>query len=445
MSDSKTQKFTIVGGGLGGALMAVYLGQAGYDVEVYEMRADMRGGNIPGGRSINLALSHRGIVALERVGLAEEILKTAVPMRGRMIHEANSSLKFQPYGKDDSHVIHSVSRGGLNVLLLEAADRLPNVKLFFNKKCTDVQLDTGAVEILDMKTNETTTVDGGIVVSADGAFSAVRRPMQKLDRFDYSQDYLRHGFKELVIPPGKNVSFQMARDALHIWPRKSFMMIALPNEDGSYTCTLFWPFTGPHSFDKLQTKQDVESYFREHFPDAVPLMPTLMEDYFTNATSSLCTVRCGPWYYRDKVVLLGDAAHAVVPFYGQGMNASFEDVLVLCECMEKHKPNWEKAFREYFHIRKEHVDVLANLAISNFVEMRDHTGSKMFRLKKSTEKFLSKLLPFWYTPLYNMTTHTRMLYGDAIKRAKYQNRVVATTAITTLVIIAGVILKTLLF
>jgi len=444
MSDSQTQKFTIVGAGLGGTLMAVYLGRAGYDVEVYEMRPDMRSGHIPGGRSINLALSHRGIVALERMGLAEEILKTSVPMRGRMIHETNQTLNFQPYGKDDTHVIHSVSRGGLNIMLLEAADRLPNVKLCFNKKCTDVQLDTGAVELLDMETHETSTVDGGIVVSADGVFSAVRRPMQKLDRFNYSQDYLLHGFKELVIPPGENGSFQMARDALHIWPRKSFMMIALPNEDGSYTCTLFWPFAGPHSFDALKNKQDVERYFREHFPDAVPIMPTLTEDYFTNPNSSLCTVRCGPWYYRDKVVLLGDAAHAVVPFYGQGMNASFEDVLVLNECMETHKPNWEKAFREYYLIRKEHVDVLADLAISNFVEMRDHTGSKMFRLKKNIEKALSRLLPFWYTPLYNMTTHSRMRYGDAIKRARHQKRVVVGTAITTMVILTSAILRAML-
>ncbi len=444
MSDSQPQKFTIVGGGLGGALMAVYLGQAGYDVEVYEMRPDMRGGNVPGGRSINLALSHRGIVALQRVGLAEDILKTAVPMRGRMIHETNATLTFQRYGKDDTHVIYSVSRGGLNVLLLEAAGRLPNVKLFFNKKCTNVRLDTGVVELLDMKTNEKSTVDGGIVVSADGAFSAVRRPMLKLDRFDYRQDYLKHGFKELVIPPDSQGSFQMAPNALHIWPRKSFMMIALPNEDGSYTCTLFWPFDGPHSFDALQTKEDVARYFQEHFPDAVPLMPTLTEDYFTNPSSSLCTVRCGPWYYRDKVVLLGDAAHAVVPFYGQGMNASFEDVLVLCECIEQYKPDWEKAFRTYYHTRKEHVDILADLAISNFIEMRDHTGSKMFRLKKKTEKLLSQLLPFWYMPLYTMTTHTRMPYGDAIKRAKHQKRVVTMTAITTLVIVVGTILRSLL-
>ncbi|MCH7994738.1 MAG: FAD-dependent monooxygenase, partial [Planctomycetes bacterium] len=386
MSKVEKPHFVIVGGGLGGALMANYLGRAGFETDVYEMRGDIRKHGAVGGRSINLALSHRGICALQRVGLADDVMKTAVAMPGRMIHGLDSSPVFQPYGTRRDQAIHSVSRGGLNALLLEAAEHYPTVRLHFERKCTDVDLDSGEVKLLDTATGDSTTVRGDIVVSADGAFSAVRSPMQKLDRFDYRQDYLAHGYKELTIPPGENGSFRLEKHALHIWPRRSFMMIALPNEDGSYTCTLFWPFEGPVSFDSVSTKERLLQVFETHYPDAVGHMPTLVEDYFENPVGSLATIRCGPWYYRDKVVLLGDAAHAVVPFYGQGMNASFEDVLVLDECMQRHKPDWQRAFEAYYEARKNDVDALADLAISNFVEMRDHTGSRKFLLRKKKER-----------------------------------------------------------
>jgi len=441
MAPSVDAKFIVVGAGLGGALVATTLGRAGYAVELYEMRHDLRVAEVKGGRSINLALSHRGVCALDEVGLAASVLEMAVPMRGRMIHAPSGRMTFQSYGTDATHVIHSVSRGGLNAVLLDAADRCDNVRLFFHHKCIDVDVDLGRVEFADTRTGETRTAGGGIVVSADGAFSTVRRAMQKLDRFDYRQDYLAHGYKELTIPPGSDGSHQMERHALHIWPRRSFMMIALPNADGSFTCTLFWPFEGPNGFDALKTEAELRVFFRREFPDAVPLMPALADDYFANPTSSLVTIRCRPWYYRDRVVLLGDACHAVVPFYGQGMNAAFEDVLVLSECLDRHKPNWERAFDEYQAARKKHVDVLAELALGNFIEMRDRTGSRWFLLKKRWEKLLHRLFPGWYLPLYNMVTHSRIPYADAVERARRQNGVVGIV----LLILAMFVLTSLLW
>ncbi len=437
MSKTDKPKFVIIGGGPGGSLMACYLGKAGYDVDVYELREDLRGGNIPGGKSINLALSHRGITALERVGVIEDVMKMSVPMPGRMIHGRDGSLTFQPYGRDDSQAIHSVSRGDLNALLLDAADKFQNVRLHFNAKCTGVDLDACEATIEDTTTGESNKVSGDVLVSADGAFSGIRRAMQKVNRFDFSQTYLKHGFKELTIPVAEGGGFRLEKNALHIWPRRSFMMIALPNEDGSFTVTIFWPFEGPESFEAIKTEADVTRFFNKQFPDAIEHMPTLTEDYFENPTGSLVTVRSAPWYYKDKVVLLGDACHAVVPFYGQGMNAAFEDALVLDECLQASPGDLGRAFVEYDRLRRVHVNVLADLAISNFVEMRDHTGSKKFLLKKKKEKLLNKLFPNWYLPLYSMATFTRIPYGDAVARAKRQDRIVNVVAGILLLIVVG--------
>jgi len=421
MSGSST-KAIIVGGGLGGALLASYLGRRGFDVEVYEMRDDPRYAGAAGGRSINLALSYRGLCALEAVGLADEVLTMSVPMRGRMIHSIAGATTFQPYGVDDSQAINSVSRGGLNIALLQAAARHPNVRLVFNAKCTDVHPEQGRADFIDTRTSKEFSADGDVILSADGAFSAVRRAMQKLDRFDYRQDYLAHGYKELTIPAGASGTHQMEKNALHIWPRKSFMMIALPNLDGSYTCTLFWPFEGSNSFAAIRDERELRNFFETNFHDAVPLMPLLDRDYFANPTGSMVTVRCRPWHTAGRVALLGDAAHAVVPFYGQGMNATFEDVLVFDECIETHGSDWEKVFRVYETSRKPNTDALADLAVANFVEMRDHTGSRRFLWKKKAEKWLAKALPGWFVPLYTMVSFTRVPYAHAVERAQRQNR-----------------------
>ncbi len=425
MSTVDHPKFVIIGGGPAGALLANYLGKGGYEVDVYEMRDDLRTAEVGRGRSINLALSYRGLCAMAPVGLTEEVMRLAVPMRGRMIHSVHGDIAFQSYGVEDSQAINSVSRGGLNAALLNAAAQYPSVRLHFNAKCSDIRLDSGEVIIVDTKSGAVSQVRGDIVASADGAFSTVRRAMQKMDRFNYSQTYLEHGYKELTIPPARNGEFALDKNALHIWPRRSFMMIALPNSDGSFTCTLFWPFEGRNSFAAIRTERGLRELFENQFPDALGLMPTLAEDYFANPIGSMVTLRCSPWHVGGRVVLLGDACHAVVPFYGQGMNAAFEDVLVLNECMDKHRPDWRRVFETYEASRKQNTDALADLAIANFIEMRDHTGSRMFLLKKKGEKLLAKLFPWWYKPLYTMVTFTRTPYARAVDRAKRQNRLVA--------------------
>src|SRR5437773_828550 len=417
-------KFTLIGSGLAGGLLGAYLGRRGYEVDLYERRADPREGNIVGGRSINLAVSTRGIHALEQLDIADEVLRHAIPMRGRMIHDKSGGLHFAPYDVDPNKHINSIGRAALNTTVIEAAQRYPNVRVHFNHRCTDVDL-TEAVCYLETQNGQAIKARGDAVIGVDGAFSAVRQSMQKkLEKFEYDENYLAHGYKELTIPSAPDGSWRMEKEALHIWPRKSFMMIALPNPDGSFTCTLFWEFEGPRSFATTKTDDDVRRFFDEEFPDAVPLMPRLLEDFRQNPTGSLVTIRCAPWYYRDKVCLLGDAAHAVVPFYGQGMNAAFEDCVVLDERLEKFPNNRERAFAEYFSRRKENADALADLAIGNFIEMRDKTTSRTFRAKKKIDHALEALLPGMYLPLYTMVTFTRIPYAEAARRARLQDRIV---------------------
>src|SRR5438874_2148668 len=364
-------------------------------------------------------------------------------MRGRMIHEKSGGLHFAPYDRDPNKHINSIGRAALNTTVIEAAQRYPNVRVHFNHKCTDVDLESATAHLVDSSVEagvspaKVIDAHGGAVIGVDGAFSAVRQSMQmQVNGFEYDESYLAHGYKELTIPPGPDGSWLMEKNALHIWPRKSFMMIALPNPDGSFTCTLFWEFEGPCSFATMKTDDDVGRFFNEEFPDAVPLMPTLLEDFGNNPTGSLVTIRCAPWFYRDKVCLLGDAAHAVVPFYGQGMNAAFEDCVLLDECLEEFPENRERAFGEYFSRRKVNADALADLAIGNFIEMRDKTASKTFRSKKKLDHFLEAALPGIYLPLYTMVTFTRIPYATAAKRARTQDAIVYTALIAIVLIIA---------
>jgi len=426
-------KFVLIGSGLAGGLLAAYLGRRGYEVDLYERRADPREGNIVGGRSINLAISTRGIHALEQIGIAEEALQHAIPMRGRMIHDRAGELHFSPYDVDPKKCINSIGRAALNSTVIEAAQRHTNVRVHFNHNCTGVDIDA-AVAHLEIA-NGAVTARGDAVIGVDGAFSSVRQSMQlQINGFEYDESYLAHGYKELTIPPGLDGTWRMEKNALHIWPRKSFMMIALPNPDGSFTCTLFWEFEGPRSFATTKTDDDVRQFFEEEFPDAVPLMPGLIDDFRINPTGSLVTVRCAPWFYRDKTCLVGDAAHAVVPFYGQGMNAAFEDCVVLDECLEQFPENRERAFAEYFHRRKENADALADLAIGNFIEMRDKTASKTFRAKKKLDHALEAALPGKYLPLYTMVTFTRIPYAVAARRARLQDRILYATIMALLAI-----------
>jgi len=439
-----TTRFVLIGSGLAGGLLAAYLGRRGYDVNLYERRADPREGNIVGGRSINLALSTRGIHALERVGIADEVLRHAIPMRGRMIHDKSGDLHFAPYDVDPNKYINSIGRAALNTTVIEAAQRYPNVRVHFNHKCTDVDLDSATANLLNSSTSQQLNASGDAIVGVDGAFSAVRQSMQlKIDNFQYDESYLAHGYKELTIPPAADGGWQMKKEALHIWPRKSFMMIALPNPDGSFTCTLFWEFEGPRSFATTKTDDEVCNFFQQEFPDAVPLMPALLEDFRQNPTGSLVTIRCAPWFHKDKVALVGDAAHAVVPFYGQGMNAAFEDCVVLDECLAKFPDNRERAFAKYFSRRKENADALADLAVENFIEMRDKTASRAFRAKKKLDHLLEALLPGVYLPLYAMVTFTRMPYAEAARRARLQDRIV-TGSLAIIVLAIAVLLVRLI-
>ncbi len=444
-------KFVLIGSGLAGGLLAAYLGRRGYDVDLYERRADPREGNIVGGRSINLALSTRGIHALEQLGIADEVLRHAIPMRGRMIHDKSGNLHFSPYDRDPSKFINSIGRAALNTTVIEAAQLYPNVRVHFNHRCADVDLESatahlektdGAVEAAVSAANSNIVhAQGDAVIGVDGAFSAVRQTMQlKIDNFEYDESYLAHGYKELTIPPAPDGSWQMEKEALHIWPRKSFMMIALPNPDGSFTCTLFWEFEGPRSFATTKTDDDVRRFFNEEFADAVPLMPALLDDFKNNPTGSLVTIRCAPWYYKDKVALVGDAAHAVVPFYGQGMNAAFEDCVVLDECLAEFPQDRQRAFSEYFVRRKENADALADLALQNFIEMRDKTASRTFRAKKKLDHFLEGLLPGIYLPLYTMVTFTRIPYAKAARRARRQDWSVYMSLVAITATLLGIVL-----
>jgi len=420
-----TQKnITVVGAGLVGSLVSIYLAKRGYKVDVYERRPDMRKADIVAGRSINLALSDRGWRGLEGVGIADEIKKIAIPMYGRSIHMKDGSSTYQAYGKDNQ-AIYSVSRGGINMRLMDLAEQQPNVTLHFEERCDKLDRKSNELSFFNTSTNKTKDVKSDIVLGSDGAFSAVRTQMQfQSDRFDYQQFYIDAGYKELVIPAGPNGEHLIEKNCLHIWPRGSFMMIALPNMDGSFTCTLFFQMEGKVSFDAIKTKEEVMAFFKQEFLDAVPLMPTLIEDWMNNPTSSLVTVKCKPWVWDEKIALIGDAAHAIVPFYGQGMNCGFEDCVVLNELMDKHGDLNGACLKEYETLRKPDGDAIADLAIANFVEMRDKTADKTFLLQKKIEAHFSAKHPEKWIPLYSMVTYSpHIRYSEALVNGNKQQAI----------------------
>ncbi|MGE3109054.1 MAG: FAD-dependent oxidoreductase [Phycisphaerales bacterium] len=432
----------IVGAGLAGSLLACYLAQDGWSVDVFERRGDPRAKGYAGGRSINLALSARGFWGLAGVedrtapgrGLDSLVIeRDAIPMRGRMIHPPPptpahpATLVFQPYSSNPADAINSVSRGGLNLTLLNAAADMPGVRLFFDHPCVDVDLDEPAA-ILQRPAGDLVHAPASIVIGADGAFSAVRLRLMKVDRFDYSQSYLSHGYKELLIPPARDLTgpsanqrhdgFAIDPNALHIWPRGSSMMIALPNRDASFTCTLFWPFDGPLGLTSLRSPSDVTAFFNTHYPDALPLMPSLARDYAANPIGSLVTVRCFPWQHAGKVAILGDAAHAVVPFYGQGMNCAFEDCRVLARCLAEHPRDHAAALDAFQHDRKPNADAIADMALENFIEMRDKVADPAFRYRKRVEQTLHKAFPAHVFPQYNLVSFSTVPYTEARRRGR---------------------------
>ncbi|MEZ4799450.1 MAG: NAD(P)/FAD-dependent oxidoreductase [Flavobacteriales bacterium] len=416
------QNIAIVGAGLVGSLWAVYMAKKGHNVHVFDRRTDIRKVKIVQGKSINLALSDRGWKALINAGINEEIMKVALPMKGRLMHSVEGELSYQPYGKE-GQAIYSVSRGLLNQTLLNCADEHDNVTLYFEHQCKDIDLHTNTIHFENPSTGEEMNMQFDRIFGTDGAFSAVRNRMMRLDRFNYSQEYLSHGYKELEIPPNEDGSHRMDPTALHIWPRGEFMMIALPNPDGSFTCTLFLAFEGKHAFEHLKDEASVTNFFQTHFGDAVPMMPEMLQDFFTNPTSSLVMTKCSPWNYQDKICLMGDAAHAIVPFYGQGMNSGFEDCTVLNELMEKHGSDWSSMFEEYSKIRKPAGDAILELALRNYIEMRDKTADKDFLLQKKIEAKFSSKHPNLWLPLYSQVTFSHIPYNDALQNGDRQDAI----------------------
>ncbi len=424
---ASNRNVAIVGAGLAGSLLAIYLAKKGFKVDVYERRPDMRKHEIGGGRSINLALSTRGIYALKEVGLYDEIKKIAVPMYGRMIHPLDGELYFQRYGKDDSEYINAVSRGELNKALINLAEGYEGVKIHFNQKCTGMDFKSGEILLYDEVKNSSYRVNPETTIATDGAASPVRQSMLHLPRFSFSQEYENYGYKELIIPPGVNRSFLIEKNALHIWPRGAYMLIALPNLDGSFTCTLFMAYDyslgGKNSFEYLQARDKTLQFFNSQFHDAADLMPELLDDFFGNPTGNLITVKCYPWAVDDKAVLLGDSAHAIVPFFGQGMNAAFEDCTYLNECIGNFGDDWKKVFDEFQKMRKSNSDAIADLAQENFIEMRDLVAEPRFQLKKKIEAELAKIFPGRFIPKYSMVTFNRFPYETAMKRGKIQESI----------------------
>lgn len=399
-------KVTILGAGLVGSLLSIFLAKKGYQVTIFEGRSDMRKAGAEGGRSINLALSKRGLKALAAVDLEEKIQAACIPMHGRMIHDLESNQSMQPYGKE-GEFINSVSRSGLNMLLMDSAEEA-GVRIIFDRKCSKVDY------------HETTSYFGKEAVKsdwifgADGAFSALRNSFLRTPMFNYSQNYITAGYKELCIPPTASGDFAIEPNALHIWPRGDYMLIALPNLDKSFTCTLFYPMQGEKSFEQLKDEEAVQELFKTAFPDTLEVMPTLQEDFFANPTSGLVTVRCSPWV-KGKTALIGDAAHAIVPFYGQGMNAGFEDCFVFNELLNEYEGLSEDMLLHYDTLRKPDADAIADLALYNFIEMRDKVADPKFILQKKIEKKLNQLYPDKWVPLYSMVTFSDYRYSEALE------------------------------
>jgi kynurenine 3-monooxygenase len=412
------KEITILGAGLVGSLLSLYLAKRGYKVSVYERRPDMRREKITAGRSINLALSDRGWKGLELAGLKDSVRKIAIPMVGRMVHSVNGSQNLQPYGKE-GQAIYSVSRAALNKLLIDVSSEQPGNRFYFNQRAEIIDLEKGNIVFDSNSLIPSTKSD--LIFGADGAFSALRHSMQFLDRFNLSQSYIDHGYKELTIPSGKNGEHLLHKNALHIWPRKNFMLIALPNLDGSFTCTLFFQFDGPISFSSLKTNEDVSTFFLEYFPDVVPLMPTYKEDFHRNTTSSLVTVKCFPWIYKDKCCLIGDAAHAIVPFFGQGMNCGFEDCTVLYELMNQYEEDWNMVLSEFQKLRKPNADAIADLALNNFIEMRDLVADPYFLKKKNIERLIADRFEGRYISPYQMVSFSNIAYAEALEKGKAIN------------------------
>jgi kynurenine 3-monooxygenase len=418
------QKVTIVGAGMSGPLMAIYLARRGCEVAVYERRGDMCLEPVETGRSVKLTLAERGLHALAEVGLAEEVKAACcIPLYGRAVHSGNGFVAFIPYGKNHHEVIYSFSRNDLNALLLKRAAGYPNIKLFFHRRCVEVDKESATALFRDDWTGETSRVEADVLIGADGAYSRVRQQMHRRERVDFHQEFLPWGYKELSIAASHDGLHRMDGQALHIWPCGDHMLFALPNLDGSFNAVCVLPFKGTNSFESIRGDADVAALFRAHFGDALPLMPRLFDEFSSRDTSDFVTVYTSHWHHKGKVVLIGDACHAVVPFYGQGMNAAFEDCSVLDGCIASHPGDWLAAFAAYQSLRKRHTDVLADFSIQNFHELRDTVRRPVVAARKQTAIFINRLLSKSALPIYTMISHTNIPYAECVERARRQDRI----------------------
>ena len=426
------QHILIIGAGLCGSLLALRMAQRGFQDTLVEKRPDLRKVTQDAGRSINLALSDRGLRGLRLAGVEEAAKKQCIPMNGRMIHDKQGNTFLSPYSGRKDEFINSISRPGLNMLLLDEAEKMPNVKIIFNYACEDVDLENASATFKEYNTKKELKIEADVIFGTDGAGSAVRRTMFESHKFlfSFSQQWLSHGYKELEIPAADNGEYRTYKNALHIWPRGEDMLIALPNLDGSFTVTLFLPYeNSDYCFANLTTPAMVEEYFNKEFPDVVAMIPNLAEEFFNNPIGPLGTVKCSPWNSFGKVLLMGDAAHAIVPFYGQGMNASFEDVVVFDEILEKYnsenKINWEVVFKEYESLRKKDTDAIADLAVDNFHEMKEHTAMEIFQKKRKLETAFEAEFPEEYYSKYSLVTFKESIsYSEAMKRGRAQDKAI---------------------
>ncbi|MEX2350220.1 MAG: NAD(P)/FAD-dependent oxidoreductase [Flavobacteriaceae bacterium] len=424
----KDQTILIIGAGLCGSLLALRMAQRGYQVQLIEKRPDLRTVDLGAGRSINLAFSDRGMKGMKLVGLEEQVKELCIPMYGRMIHDMEGNTFLSRYSGREHEYINSVSRTGLNALLLDEAEKMENITLIFNHSCLEVDLEEGIATFHDEENDREILLKGDVVIGTDGAGSVLRKSMflHKKFLFSFSQNFLSHGYKELTFPPAKDGGYLTEKGALHIWPRGENMVIALPNLDGSFTVTLFLSYSeGEYNFDNLTTPERVLEYFEKYYPDALELMPDLATEYFENPVGALGTVKCNPWSSYGKTLLMGDAAHAIVPFYGQGMNASFEDVVVFDEILDKHEGDWNKVFSAYEKERKKDTDAIADLALDNFHEMKSHTASALFQEKRKLETAFEKEFPREYSSKYSLVTFNEHIpYAEAMKKGRAQDKAI---------------------
>lgn len=425
---NQKQNILIIGAGLCGSLLALRMGQRGYKVTVMEMRPDLRRTDISAGRSINLAFSDRGNKAMKLVGIDDKVKDLCIPMNGRMLHDRDGNTFLSNYSGRDHEYINSISRQDLNALLLNEAEKHSNVNIYFNKKCKSVDFEKTTALFRDYLSKDEFVEDADIIIATDGAGSALRKSyyLEKKFLFSFSQDYLTHGYKELSILPTKTGDYKTYKNALHIWPRGDFMVIALPNLDGSFTVTLFLSYAeGEYNFNNLTTPEIVTEFFQKEFPDALELMPNLVDEFFENPTAPLGTIKCSPWHYKGNTLLMGDSAHAIVPFYGQGMNASFEDVVEFDAVLDENLDNWEAVFSTYENNRKKDTDAIADLAVDNFHEMKDHVGKEIFQEKRKLEMALEKNFPEEYSSKYSLVTFNESIgYRKAMLRGRAQDKAI---------------------